>query len=320
MLELLAATAIAGIITAAALSATVSIHRSFSTMRKRVAQNDELRVTSEYVLEHLRLAGGGLVRPWQAISVSCAADPLHPLPACGPAASDHQRRLHLLELEPEGQGVIDSVTGTTIVIKAPGGNCPLTGTGYVAGTPVVLVPPESRTSGFGGATWLTGLCGPVAAGSPCRCTMLGVGQPGYNAAPASGGPIPDTFFAGGVMARGAVASFVIDDANGTLLMHKDFGSTGVATTTPIAPDATAFDIQFGYDPDNDGIVNALRATPDLSAINTLRTVRIGLAVATPSPNGQTITARVFGDRVGATGALTSSTEGTAMMRASGVFQ
>jgi prepilin-type N-terminal cleavage/methylation domain-containing protein len=319
LLEMSVALAVAGVITAAALTATVSIQRSFTTMRKRVTQADELRVTAEYVLERLRLAGGGLVRPWQAISVSCANDPQHPMPVCN--AAKHQRRVHLLELAPVGQGVIASVSGNTVTVNAPGGACPLTtANGYVGATPVVLVPAEARLAALGGATWRTGLCTPAAVAGPCQCTLQTVGQPGFNAPPAAGGSIPDADFQNGAIARGSVTTFFVDPATTRLKMHKDFGGTGVAESTAIVPGAVAFDVRLGYDNDNDGVINSLQATPDLTSVATMRTVRIGLAVSTPSPDGRALTARLFGDVVGAAGQLTLSTEGTALMRASGVFQ
>jgi len=318
LLEMSVALAVAGVITAAALTATVSIQRSFTTMRKRVTQADELRVTAEFVLERLRLAGGGLIRPWQAISVSCANDPLHGMPTCD--AGKHQRRVHLLELESVGQGVIAAVSGTTITVKAPGGVCPLTAAnGYVGPTPVVIVPAEAHLVNLGGATWRTGVCTPAVAGGPCQCTLQSVGVPGFNAPPTAGS-IPDGSFQNGAIARGVVTTFFVDPTTKRLNMRKDFDRSGVAESTAIAPGAVAFDVRLGYDNDNDGVINSLQTSPDLSSVATLRTVRVGLAVSTPSPDGRALTARVFGDVVGEPGQLTLSTEGTALMRASGVFQ
>ncbi len=320
LIELAVALAIAGIVTASALTATVQIQRSFAGARQRLTQNDDARLALEHILDRVRVAGGGLVRPWQAISTSCGLDGLHPMPPCDPA--QRQRRLHVLELQPTGQGAIVSVSGNTVVVAAPGGECPLTTSqGYGAQTPVVLVPPERHLATTGGAVWRTGLCAAVASPSaPCVCTLQAPGNVGFRPPTSGGTLVPDSLLAGGVIARGLVISIFVDPAQKLLLERKDFMGSGVAVQTGLVPDAVAFDVVYAYDVDNDGTLDERLDDPRTSAQDTLRAMRVGLALSSPTRSGQAIAATLLGTPLSRPGEVVLSMEGSALMRASGVFQ
>ena len=314
LLELSVTLAIAGIIAAAAVSATVTIQRSFTAARIRLDQTNDARMVLEHVLDRVRTAGGGRVRPWQAVSVSCSNDSLHALPACDAGA--RQRRLSVLELELRGQGVVTAASGPSISILAPGGSCPISpANGYVGPTPVVLVPPETLLEAHGGASWLTAMCLPTA---PCGCTMQTIGRGGVNPVPATGGAVSSAMFVGGTVARGHAATYFIDRR--TLMLHKDFDNVGLAAKASLAPEVVGFDIELGYDTDADGELDLFQATPAARQMRTLRMVRVGLALAQPARDGITGTATLFGSPVGGPGDRVLSLEGTGLLRATGVFQ
>jgi prepilin-type N-terminal cleavage/methylation domain-containing protein len=314
LLELSVTLAIAGIIAAAAVSATVAIQRSFTAARIRLDQTNDARMVLEHVLDRVRTAGGGRVRPWQAVSVTCSNDSLHALPACD--AEARQRRLSVLELELRGQGVVTAASGPSISILAPGGSCPISpANGYVGPTPVVLVPPETALESHGGASWLTAMCLPTA---PCGCTMQTIGKGGVNPVPASGGAVSSAMFVGGTVARGHAATYFIDRR--TLMLHKDFDNVGFASKASLAPEVVGFDIELGYDTDADGELDLFQATPAARQMRTLRMVRVGLALAQPARDGISVKATLFGAPVGGPGDRVLSLEGTALLRATGVFQ
>jgi prepilin-type N-terminal cleavage/methylation domain-containing protein len=314
LLELSVTLAIAGIISAAAVSATVAIQRSFTAARVRLDQTNDARLVLEHVLDRVRTAGGGRVRPWQAVSVTCTNDSLHDLPACNAGA--RQRRLSVLELELRGQGVVTAAAGPSISILAPGGSCPISpANGYVGPTPVVLVPPETALETHGGASWLTAMCIPTA---PCGCTMQTIGRGGVNPVPANGGVVSSAMFVGGTVARGHAASYFIDGR--TLMLLKDFDGAGTATKASLAPEVVGFDIELGYDTDADGELDRFSPTPVVGQMRTLRMVRVGLALAQRARDGISVPATLFGDPIGGPGDRVASLEGTALLRATGVFQ
>jgi prepilin-type N-terminal cleavage/methylation domain-containing protein len=316
LLELSVTLAIAGIIAAAAVSATVAIQRSFSAARTRLDQTNDARAVLEHVLDRVRTAGGGRVRPWQAVAVTCVDDGVFDLPACnGPG---HQRRLHVLELEQRGQGVVAAANGATLTIAAPGGVCPISPTnGYGGATPVVIIAPESRLEQNGGASWLTAICAPTAGA--CGCTLQEPGMAGFNPVPTPG-TVTVASLIGGTISRGRSLSYFIDPGTRNLILLKDFNGTGFATRTELAPDVVAFDVSLGYDDNADGELDVFSPTPLAGRMRNLRMVRVGLALAKRSRDGLSVPTTIFGDPVGGVGDRTMSLEGTALVRATGVFQ
>jgi prepilin-type N-terminal cleavage/methylation domain-containing protein len=317
MLELAVTLAIAGIISAAAISATVAIQRSFTAARQRLDQTNDARLVMEHVLERVRMAGGGRVRPWQAVAVTCAADAVHQLPACAAG----QRRLNVLELEATGQGTISGTSKTAgantfnFGIAAPGGVCPITAAnGYVGPTPVVIVPPESRLEEQGGPAWVVARCTPTTT---CGCLMDKISRGGVTILP-PGTASPS--FLGGTVSRGHVSTYYVDSENTTLMLLKDFDESGDAGRTSLAPDVVAFDVRFGYDVDNDGEVDQYAVTPVAGKMRLLRMVKVGVAVGRASKDGTTMPAFLFGSQVSGEGQRAVSLDGTGLLRATGVFQ
>lgn len=313
ILELLLAITLSAVVTTAAITATVSLQRSFAAARERLARVDDARLLLEALVDRVRLAGGGLVRPWQAVSVSCTPDGRQTLPTCDAGA--RRRQLHFLELESAGQGTIDGVVGSTVAVRLQGGLCPLRAdTGFVGRTDVVLVPPERHLAALGGATWLTASCDVV---SPCGCTLSNIGLTGFNPPPAT--TIADVF-AGGVIARGVSTSIFVVPETGSLTMLRDFNGGGVANRVTLGPRARNFDVRLGYDLDADGDIDSIVADPVVGRQSALRTVRLGLGLGQPAKDGLVEQAQLFGATVGLAGEHTIVVEATAVPRSTGVFQ
>lgn len=313
ILELLVAMTMSAVVATAAISATVALQRSFAGARDRLARVDDARLLLEPLVDRVRLAGGGLVRPWQAISVSCAPDGRQTLPVCDPA--DRRRHLHFLELESAGQGIVDGVVGGSVTVRLNGGACPLSAeNGFSGRTDVVLVPPERHLAALGGAVWLTASCDVV---SPCGCALSNIGLTGFNPPPATA---IANVFVGGVIARGVSTSIFVVPETGALTMLRDFNGGGVANRVTLGPRARHFDVRLGYDLDGDGDIDSVVADPDLARQGALRTVRLGLGLGQPAKDGLAEQAPLFGATVGQPGEHTIVVEATAVPRATGVFQ
>lgn len=306
--------AIAGLITAAATSATVLVHRTFSASKRRVQQSVDARITLEHMLGPIRKAGGGLVRPWQAVSTSCDDDPNHALPPCSPLRG----RLHVLQTATAGQGLIGSISGNTVNVSVIGA-CPINADlGYVTGVRVALVPPESKLATLG-ATWRTAQCTPLTSG--CGCTLTNLNRPGYNPVTSDGAPVSNTDLVGGVITLAAIESYYIDPGNNALMVLSDLEGSGTAVSTALIPKAVAFEARYGYDVDDNGVLDLpLRTTPLPGGASSLRALRLGIALSTGAVAGQTIDAPFFDTRVSVPNAMVLSAEGTATMRATAVFQ
>ncbi len=318
LIEIAASLAIAGIITASALSATMLLHRSFVTNRKLVSQSDDARISLEYVLSRVRNAGGGPVRPWQAVSIGCGNDPLHPLPACD--STSPFGRLHVVTINPGLQGVIDHVQGNTVFVVPAGSVCPIKASAPPVSIPVVLVPPEHKLEALGGAAWRAGICVPLPE-TTCGCTVTPTsGVVGFSA-PGTKTALTNALLAGGTVTGGTVTSFFVDPGTNALMVLRDLEGTGVAASTGLVPTVTAFRARLGYDVDGNGVLDdPLRLEQLVGAATALRSVRVGLALSTTAADGVTRRARLFGSQLGGNGMMTVGLEGTAMMRASGLFQ
>jgi prepilin-type N-terminal cleavage/methylation domain-containing protein len=336
LLELAVTLSIAGFISAAAVSATVAIQRSFSAARVRLDQINDTRLVMEHILDKVRTAGGGRVRPWQAVAVTCAADGRTSLPAalCNPG----DRQLRVLELAGTTQGVIAAACGPSdpgcaglptnkfrVLVTPPGGVCPFVGTSPI---PVVLVPPESPGTTNpscavpDGPAWASAMCVPT---TPCGCvfseTTLGKG--GASIWPATGMFCGMT---GGTVAPGYVSTYFIDHEKRALMLLKDFDEVGQAYPTSVAPNVVGFDARLLFDIDLDGdaelerVEHQLDANGKITMMNRLRMVKVGVAVGRPSKDGRTVQARLFNAWTSQEGDRAASLEGTALLRSTGVFQ
>ena len=312
LIEVAAAMAIAALVAVAALQATVNVNRSFVANRKRVQQVDDGRITLEHILTRVRNAGGGPIRPWQAISVSCADDPNHALPPCN--AANHQRRLHVAEVDGSVQGTIDTVGGRTISVREIAGECPLPTAAFEA----IVFPPDDVLPVLGGAAWRTGMCSPK---SDCSCELIaGSGVAGFSP-PGDLRAVADGDFRNGTIIKGVVSSFYVDPSTSALMVLNDQSRIGLAFSTALMPTVIAFDMRLLYDVDGDGGLDATTHRTQLStAPAALRGVRVGLTLRTKAADGLTRPALLFGDTLSEPGKMLLSVEGSGLVRANGLFQ
>jgi len=319
LIELAIALAIASLVTTAAVSATVQMQRSMVTARKVSGLIDDARFSLEFMLKPVRNAGGGAVRPWQSVSTTCSDDGRFALPACTATSG----RLHIAEFEVDGQCPIVSLTGANLQALLVAGECCLRLGGvsaYGAGDTVVLFPPESAMAAFGGATWRTRRCTPLAAPA-CGCTLDDSSLSGFDPPPPAG-TVVDGSFTGGTMARGTVRSFFVDPTSRQLRMLSDLERVGAARVTSLTPATTAFQVRLGYDASPiDGVVDSPLATaPAAASLDALRLLRLGLVLSRPTPDGKTDVVNLMGVSVSRPGERAAVAEGNAVMRSLGVFQ
>lgn len=324
LLELSVALAIAGLVSAAALTATVSLQKSFVSTRKATELADDVRFTLEHVLSPVRIAGGGAVRPWQAVSNSCKDDPRFPLPACG----TQQGRLHVVKLEARGQCRILSSTPTQVLVAPVGGVCCIAALNGFAPTaagavpnPVVLFPNELVATSLGGPAWRARTCEPLAAPA-CGCTIVD-SKIGFDAQPPVG-TLTDANLVDGVIARGAVKSFFVRPTTNHLMALFDVAKVGVAAATELTPRVIGFEARLGYDSAPvDGVVDLpLVPTPvsDPLKLGDLRLLRVGIAAGARVADDRVVGGSLFGVPVAPPGKRVVVAEGNAVLRALGVFQ
>ncbi|MDP2339526.1 MAG: prepilin-type N-terminal cleavage/methylation domain-containing protein [Deltaproteobacteria bacterium] len=322
LLELSIALAIAGLVAAAALTATVSLQKSLTATRKMTEIADDARFTLEHVVAPVRTAGGGGVRPWQAVSTTCRDDPRFDLPVCDVASA---ARLHVATVEP-AQCKIESVNAglTTLTVARAGGSCCLAN--FAGGrNAVVLFPPESMGSTHQGPAWRARHCtlvpGSTTAGAgPCGCALDDTLKVGFDVLPPVGA-FPASELVGGTIARARVRSFFYRPLTRHLMALSDISGLGIAESTELTPRVTRFSARLGYDTSPvDGVVEPLVLAPVPASLQDLRLVRVGLAISARVANDRQNSAAFFGAPISEPGRRVVVAEGNAVMRATGVFQ
>lgn len=120
------ALAIAGLITAVATTAVVSLYRQSVEMRRTLSLHDEGKILLEAILPELQAAGGASVRPWMAVSV----DPQ------GAAQSDV---LWLTQLDESFRDcIVTEAAGVNLSAATSEGNCCL-GAAGIGGRQITVV-------------------------------------------------------------------------------------------------------------------------------------------------------------------------------------
>ena len=322
LLELSVAMAIAGITTAAAITATVTLQKTMVATRKATEIADDARFTLEHLLAPLRTVGGGLVQPWQAVSSSCIDDVRFPIEPC---VAGKTGRLHVARLATSTHCRITSIVGTTINVEKPGGVCclsnPNTGFTIPLPGPAMLFPKDTAASrsALKGPGWRSRICMPSLG--TCSCTMMTGFAPGFDVTP-PGRPLIDSDFSGGVIARAAPVTYFVRTSTKHLMALFDVTKTGLAVANEMTPRVVGFDSRIGYDRvPADGVVDLpLSSTPDTANLDTLRLLRVGLAVGASVPDGRVAGATLLGVAINEPGKKVVVAEGNAVVRATGVFQ
>lgn len=282
LLEIMMAVAIAGIITAAATTATVAIYRSSLGLEQASYANEEGKVIVDTLSTRLLQVGGGRVRPWAAISNGCFIDDGGGNQAVNAAncAGNGGTRLDLVDLSEGGKQVtLASLSSGQAVVDLPATvDCPLTPeNGYPASGVDVVVFPTNESGGG----WRNFRCTPNTATCACALSALGgVGAVDVDA-------VNTTTFAGGVLSPGRTISYELDVANHTLSERADVDGDGTVERRLLSDRVFDLRVQFGYDAaPEDGVLDDTWQTfvdtrPEGSAAQrapTMRMARVGVVV------------------------------------------
>ncbi len=322
LLETMVSLAIASVITAAATTATMGIYRGLLAKEQQGAADEEARALLDQLGSGLFQIGGGLVRPWSAVSNGCFTTSS---PACAAGAG---RRLRYIDTnEDVAQVTIQSASDTSVVIALSGGECPLT-TWPAGPLDVALLP--TKASGGG---WRAARCTKKSTTiGNCSCDLVPLTldaahgsvpvTPSPNELPAGLTAFPAGHFAGGVLTAAQIVTLTHDETTKQLFESRDFRNDGSYASRLLSDAVWQFRVQFGFDGlPEDGQLDqmttaiddrrewvtsldsaaspvACAAAPAACATPTqaLRTIRLGLIVGARSPARTTVSrASLFDD-------------------------
>ncbi len=303
LLEMVMALAIAGVITAAATTATMSIYDASLTMTQSSFAHEEAKIIADLVSTNVLQVGGGRVRPWNAISNGCFIGESGALTAVNGGVCNEQggTRLDIVDfVEGTEQLTLQDLNASRATFSLGGQPCPLTAAKGFPSTGVnVVFITNTEGGGFRGAR-----CTPrVVAPSTCECTLTPLGGVGAVAVPHVRSTAP--VFTGGTMLVGQIVSFERDGTS--LFERRDFDEDGNVERRLISDRIFDFRVLFGHDAQpEDGEIDTLSGgwqTPlDIrptaaQPATALRMARIGVIVGgrLTKPNATTSTASLFGN-------------------------
>ena len=253
------ASAMAGVISVAAISAFASLNRQLVSLQAQSIVNDSAKSLIDLLTAEMQAVGGGAIRPWMGIWVENGVN-----------ASDSARDEAFNA--PEGIGS-DRVTFATLVAAAP--TCTITAmtkssvTAETTGKNCCLDAMFAAASLQGSAD--TVMLAYLVADKKHRQVALlrakgcsAETQPGPLAAldviPAASPAKPDADFVGGHIVATAIRTIFLSD--GDLLMfdqHQNFSATAPKLSDGavglIATNVHDFQVQLGYDTDRDSRID-----------------------------------------------------------------
>lgn len=271
LLELLVAVSLAAVVTTAAVVVTMSIYRSMSALEKHALVDEEAKLVVDYLTQQTLQVGGGAVRPWEALSISCT-DGVG-MPACTGA----EDRLHVLQVDDTVTScIIHTYNGiaTALTAEAPGGVCCMDSWG---GPEDVAIVPSTPGGGH-----QVRRCAPTGG---CVCLLSPI--PGAtDVAPLPGVTIPPLGWHGGTVAPARQVSLYLDRANHSLMQRADLDGDGTYEDVVVSDRVHDFQVQLGYDSaPNDGVLDVpWEDTLDLAKAVDLRMARIGVVIGVPTPS------------------------------------
>jgi prepilin-type N-terminal cleavage/methylation domain-containing protein len=284
LMEVMLALSVGAIIAAGATFGMVTVFKSTVQLEKQAQVDQDAKLILDAVLGQVQQIGGGVFRPHTMISIddnagaACATAATfgaNSVPACG--GSD---RLHFVVLDDTApQCTINSLSGTSLVFDgAPTSTC-CTATSF-SGAGLILVDEES-------GQWRTRTCDTYNSGASCDCVL--------DSTPVSyepPGSAVDADF--DIVSGGYVASVYLDRTNKVLMMIADRDGDGTPERYKLAPNVWDFQVEYGFDVDNNGEVDTRQpsfTTPTAIADReTQRLVTIGLVVGARVSSKTTATA------------------------------
>jgi len=266
LLELMVASAIAGMVLMAATMASTSLQQSFLRQRELAGLEERSELVEEYFAPFLRQVGQRSVRPWEAVQTSCAAP-------CIDAP------VHWIEFRDGQHLTLNAVwdgSPSVVAIAAVDGECPLTAAnGYQAGAQTVVLVPERTTLADGtfAPGWKDLRCTPSLA--TCTCTLAAMpGSP----APTDIG-LTATSWGAARLIPAQTVTLRRDAVRNELVFDRDLDGDGLREAVRLADDVFATTMRFGH---RDEVTGQIVYLPVLNAAlpSSLRLLRLELAMGT----------------------------------------
>lgn len=251
------ASAIAGLVLAAAVTVSTSIQRSFLRQREVATLDEHAELLEEYFAPFLRQVGQRTMRPWESVLSTCAAAPCVDAP------------IHWIEfrdgLHVQTNGVWNGAPGT-IALATVDGSCPLRPELGWAAVPqtVVLLPEAQLLRG-----WQEMRCTPNVTSCTCQLAAM----PG----PVATSTVPAGSWGRPRVAPASTVTLRRDAAARELILDRDLDGDGVREGVRLADDVYGFSLVFGLRDDVSGAMT-FTPVPDPARPAALRMLRLELAV------------------------------------------
>jgi Tfp pilus assembly protein PilW len=290
LIEIVVTLALAGIVAAAATSATISVYRSTRQLEQEAAVDEDSKILLDNIKTRLRQLGGGSLRPWMAISNKCAKIPApasnNTVPATCTNGSTGQDMIHFIDVNPNlDQCAIATFTtgGTVATVATVSGSCCLSAWGDGTTLPVNLVPAGP------GRGWIPRTCAVQSSGGQCKCTLTKDAQ-AVDVPTNDGTPVANAEWTGGLIVPGTSLTYWVKTAAAPTTQHElhvvdDFNTDGTYQDRVLHDFTYDLQLQFGYDYAQDGTFNGTWTDdrPDTTTATSLRMVRVGLIVGAAAP-------------------------------------
>ncbi len=261
------ASAIAGLVLAAATMASTSIQQSYLHQREFAALSERSELIEEYFASFLRQVGQRSVRPWEAVMSSCGAAPCVDAEAHWLLFRDGQH----LTLSAAWNGAPGTVT-----INAIDGVCPLTAAnGFPPGEQTVTLLPQSTILADGSFLpgWQDMRCTP----DPSTCTCALAAMPGPTAPTAT--RLSSSSWGRARLVPASTLTLRRDAARSELIFDRDLDGDGVREAVRLADEVFGFSLSFGQRDDLSGAV-VFSPVLDEARPTALRMLRLEIADGT----------------------------------------
>jgi hypothetical protein len=286
LIDLLVGLTFAGITVAAAATVSVAIHQRLVSARRQAEVDVQGKQVVEYLTRHLRVLGGGSIRPHRAVSSRCETA-AGTLAGCVGASEQPLRMLSLHSSAPMCAVTAFDVASSTATF-AGGATCCLddwpSAAGVADGFAVVQVPANA------GGGWRYRRCNRL--GATCACILEPLAGGALDLPPATGVLAPA--WVGGNVALGRPVQWRVDVETLALVEESDANGDGTVERDTLAPRVYGMRVLYGFDDDPaDGVVERWASEPEPDIAGSLRLVKVGVAVGVEVPRTPASTVTLF---------------------------
>jgi prepilin-type N-terminal cleavage/methylation domain-containing protein len=265
LLEVMVASAIAGVVLAAVTTISTSIQRSLAHQRDATLLEEQGELLEEFFAPILRQMGQRTIRPWEAVRTTCSAAP------CLDA------ELHWIDLR-DGMHLTptNSWNGApaTLSFDVVEGLCPLDPSlGWASGEHTVVLLPEDSTQ----AGWQEMRCTPTLATCSCALTAMPT-TVATSTVPSNGWGRPR-------VAPGSTVTLRRNASQGELVIDRDLDGDGEREIVRLTNDVYGVSFGFGLRDDTTGETTFLPLL-DPTRPTALRMLRLELAVGVRTEHPQ----------------------------------